>query len=86
MAGLLPFFVSQVATQVAVLISKVARVGLRDWPELFPALLQVCLHVANNKCLIYICICIFYSQTLLLSFKIVVNLLLEISILTQPSC
>jgi len=32
--------VSQVATQVAVLISKVARVGIRDWPELFPAVLQ----------------------------------------------
>ena len=43
------FFVSQVATQVAVLISKVARVGIRDWPELFPALLQVCVHAAENK-------------------------------------
>ena len=27
------------------LISKVARVGIRDWPELFPALLQVCVHL-----------------------------------------
>jgi len=42
-------FVSQVATQVAVLISKVARVGIRDWPELFPALLQVCVHETENK-------------------------------------
>ena len=49
MLCLLSFFVSQVATQVAVLISKVARVGIRDWPELFPALLQVCVHAAENK-------------------------------------
>jgi len=46
---LLSFFVSQVATQVAVLISKVARVGIRDWPELFPAVLQVCVHAAESK-------------------------------------
>ncbi|KAL9986951.1 hypothetical protein ACROYT_G001169 [Oculina patagonica] len=32
--------VNQVATQVAVLISKVARMGIKDWPELFPSLLQ----------------------------------------------
>ncbi|KAJ7365738.1 Importin-11 [Desmophyllum pertusum] len=32
--------VNQVATQVAVLISKIARMGLRDWPELFPSLLK----------------------------------------------
>ena len=44
----------QVATQVAVLISKVARVGIRDWPELFPALLQVCVHAAENKVKIHI--------------------------------
>lgn len=36
-------FVFQVATQVAVLISKVARMGIKDWPELFPSLLQVCI-------------------------------------------
>ena len=29
------------ATQVAVLISKIARTELKDWPELFPTLLKV---------------------------------------------
>ena len=49
------FFVSQIATQVAVLISKVARVGIRDWPELFPALLKVCVHAAENKVMCRLC-------------------------------
>ena len=29
------------ATQVAVLISKIARIELKDWPELLPTLLKV---------------------------------------------
>lgn len=32
--------VNQVATQVAVLISKIARMELKDWPELLPTLLK----------------------------------------------
>jgi len=24
-------------------------VGIRDWPELFPAVLQVCVHAAESK-------------------------------------
>ena len=71
------------------LISKVARVGLRDWPELLPALLQVCVHVAKNNCVIYFCI-LYVSFTLLhvllLKINEVVNLLLEISVSTQLSC
>ena len=35
------FFFLQVITQVAVLISKIARMGLGDWPELLPCLLKV---------------------------------------------
>ena len=38
-------FYFQVATQVAVLISKIARMELREWPELLPALLKVCLYM-----------------------------------------
>jgi len=32
--------VNQVATQIAVLISKIARTELKDWPELLPTLLK----------------------------------------------
>lgn len=38
-------FYFQVATQVAVLISKIARMELREWPELLPTLLKVCLYM-----------------------------------------
>ena len=38
-------FYFQVATQVAVLISKIARMELREWPELLPTLLKVCLYI-----------------------------------------
>ena len=33
----------QIAIQVAVLISKIVRIETREWPELFPLLLKVCL-------------------------------------------
>ena len=38
-------FYFQVATQVAVLISKIARMELREWPELLPTLLKVSLYM-----------------------------------------
>lgn len=42
-------FYFQVATQVAVLISKIARMELREWPELLPTLLKVCLYLYARR-------------------------------------